>query len=98
MHKSWTCKTYRVISDLKLLNRDVTLFRNVSQQEGSLSIGSISLVGVCLDDNTSIDSWCMVRLVSLSVVGVDLSISLSPDATRVTYSMSHVSRNQETVG
>ena len=66
---------HRVVSDLKLLDRDIALLGDVSEQECSLSIGSVPLIRIRLDDNTAVDPGSVIRLVSLGIIRVDLAVS-----------------------
>ena len=66
-------RTHRVISDLKLLHWHAALLRHIAQKEGRLRVGGVSLIGIGLDDDSAVDAWCVIRLVSLRVVRVDLT-------------------------
>lgn len=63
---------YRVIPNLKLLDRNSSLLRNVTKQECRLRVGSVPLVRIRLNDYPSVDSRRMIRLVPFSIIGVDL--------------------------
>lgn len=64
--------TYRVISNLELLYRNTSLLGDSPDEERGLSVGGVPLVGVGLDHDTAVQSWGMVGLVLVSIVGVDL--------------------------
>lgn len=64
--------TYGIIADLEFLKRNPRFLRHSSQQECRLSIGGVTLVGVGLDHDATIDFGSKIGFVARFVIGVNL--------------------------
>lgn len=60
-----------IISHFKLLHFSPTPLNKLAHEECTDGVGGVSLLGICLDNDTAIHVWLMVLFVSTGVGWVD---------------------------